>query len=105
MKKLDRFAEAERDWKMAIEVHWDNVAAYRELASLFEEQGQPASAIPYLRQILRFEPQNYEAMLQLAALHQKSGNQAEARKLSQQVILYSGNETLKSRAKKIIASI
>ena len=104
-KKLGRFAEAERDWKMAIEVHWDNVAAYRELASLFEERGQPASAIPYLRQLLRFEPQNYEAMLQLAALHQKSGNQAEARKLSQQVILYSGNETLKSRAKKIIGGI
>jgi arylsulfatase A-like enzyme/Flp pilus assembly protein TadD len=104
-KKLGRFAEAERDWKMAIEVDWNNVPAYRDLASLFEERGQPANAIPYLRQLLRFEPQNYEAMLQLAMLHQKSGNQAEARKLSQQVILYSGDEELKSRAKKLIAGI
>ena len=104
-KKLGRFAEAERDWKMAIEVDWNNVSAYRELASLFEERGQPANAIPYLRQLLRFEPQNFEAMLQLAALHQKSGNQTEARKLSQQVIRHSTDEQLKSRAKKIIGNI
>ncbi|MCI0412061.1 sulfatase-like hydrolase/transferase [bacterium] len=103
-KKLGRFAEAEKDWKMAIEVSWNHVAAYRELASLFETHGQPADALPYLRQLLRFEPQNYEAMLQLAMLHQKAGNQAEARKLSQQVILYSDSEELKSRAKQIISS-
>ena len=104
-KKLGRFSEAERDWKMALEVDWNNIPAYRELASLFEEQGQPANAIPYLRQLLRFEPQNYEAMLQLATLHQKSGNQREARKLSEQVILHSEDEELKSRAKKIIGGI
>jgi tetratricopeptide (TPR) repeat protein len=102
-KKLGHPSEAEEDWKKAIESDWGNLAAYYELASLFEEQSHPADAIPYLRQLLRFEPQNYQIMLQLAELHQKSGNQTEARRLCEQVILKTEDPALKEKAKHMFA--
>jgi tetratricopeptide (TPR) repeat protein len=104
-KKLGRFQEAERDFKMAIEAQWDYVPAYRELAELFEEHQKPADAVPYLRQLLRFEPQNYGVMLQLATIHQKAGKSVEAKRLLQNVILYSNDQQLKARAKKQLATL
>jgi tetratricopeptide (TPR) repeat protein len=103
-KKLGRFPEAEQDFKMAIEAQWDNVPAYRELAEMFEHQ-KPADAVPYLRQLLRFEPQNYGVMLQLATIHQKAGKPLEAKRLLQNVILYSDNPLLKEQAKKQLAAL
>lgn len=104
-KKLGRLQDAESDLRKAIETKRDYAPAYREIALLLEERGKPADAVPYLRQLLKFEPENYEAMLQLALLHQKAGKPAEARKLLQSVILHSGNDQLKARAKKQMSAL
>jgi tetratricopeptide (TPR) repeat protein len=104
-KKLGRLQEAEQDFKMAIEAQWDYIPAYRELAELFEQHQKPGDAVPYLRQLLRFEPENYGVMLQLATIHQNAGKSVEAKRLLQNVILYSKDEELKARAKKQLATL
>ena len=94
-----------RSLQSAIELDPENAGVYRELALLSQEHGHAADAIPYLRQLLRFEPGNYEVMLQLALLHQASGNQQEVRKLCEQVLLNAEDAKLKEKAKRMLAQI
>ncbi len=101
--KLGNLPEAEADWKRAVEADHDYAAAYLELASLFGQKDPRTDAVPYLRQLILLEPDNYNAMLQLAEIHQESGNHSEASRLSSQIILNCEDPEIKRKATELIA--
>lgn len=101
-KELGNRQNAERNFREAIETNPEGELAYRELASLLLARGAAIEAVPYLRRILELRPADYAVMLDLATIHRNSGNEGEARKLFEQVILYAEDPKLKSRAKELL---
>ncbi len=104
LAQLQKRKEAEADLKKAIELNPDGTEAYKQLGLLLESLGRPADAIPYFRKFIGRNPKDYSAMLELAELHRRSGNNQAARKLCEQVLLYADDAELKQHARQMIAS-
>jgi arylsulfatase A-like enzyme/Tfp pilus assembly protein PilF len=101
--KEKKLTLAEADFKKAFELDPQNEQAALELAKILELQKRASDGIPYFLKLLQGKPKDYASMLQLAHLQQVSGNDKEARKWCEQVLLYSDDLALRSKAREMIA--
>ncbi len=100
---IRRNEEAISDFSRAIKLDPQLTSANWFMAMALIQSSKKKEAIPYLRQLIELNPENYRAALELAAIHQQLGNRKEALRLCQTVILKSQDESLRQKAKAIIA--
>jgi tetratricopeptide (TPR) repeat protein len=72
LQNQGRFAEALTDLKKALEIE-PSPQVLKQLAMVYQQLKSPEKGIPYLQQVLRQQPEDWQAWLQLAELQQLAG--------------------------------
>ncbi|HSP06732.1 MAG TPA: tetratricopeptide repeat protein, partial [Acidobacteriota bacterium] len=101
--RLAENGRALSDLRRAVELAPQDAEVNRELAALMLKSSTPQDAAPYLRQMLELDPRDFSAMLDLARLHESTGNSAEADRLARKILTSTTDPVLVTEAKKIIA--
>lgn len=100
---LGKNDQAISDLQKAIQLDRNSEDANWLLAVVLIQGSRKRDAIPYLDHLIRLNPTNYRAMLELASLHKGLGNRKEVIRLCQQVLLNSYDQSERQRAKQLIA--
>jgi Flp pilus assembly protein TadD len=74
----DKREEAKAEFKTAIELSADDPLARHELAALLMDEADYRAAIAQLNEVVRLEPENYEAHLDLGICYAQKGFYEEA---------------------------
>jgi tetratricopeptide (TPR) repeat protein len=100
---LGKTEEAISDCRKALGIDPDLKSANWLMASTLMRSSRKQEAIPYLHHLIELNPEDYTAMLELAALYQNLGNRRQVIQLCQKVMLNSKDENQRQRAKNLIA--
>ena len=100
---LGKNDQAISDLQKAIQLDRNSEDANRLLAAILIQHSRKRDAIPYLEHVIRLNPTNYRAMLELASVHEVLGNRKEVMRLCQKVLLNSYDESERQQAKQLIA--
>jgi tetratricopeptide (TPR) repeat protein len=96
--------EGASDLQKAIQLDRNSEAANWNLAMVLIQDTKRLDAIPYLDHLIKLNPNNFMAILELATLQKELGNRKEVIRLCQQVLLNSSDESERQRAKQLIAN-
>lgn len=100
---VDKKDQAISDFQKAIQLDRNSEDANRLLAEVLIQHSKKRDAIPYLEHLIRLNPSNYRAILELASVHKQLGNRKEVIRLCQKVLLNSYDQSERQLAKLLIA--